>query len=184
MNRAYDTTGAMPRTFKLTLTEREIKQLFEKAGAAGMTAEQLMESFVADLTGSENAHGYDEREHIGKWFDEVLYSDDGDISFLSYLLIEGEYNRFIESYENAAAYKDEYDRIKGYEDIFTEDDYSQLAFWEQRIREEKLLLNAMFEDYCEYNPDHYDYNSEVLAVTAYRARLTNALIINNERTVD
>lgn len=176
MNSALNTSEAIPCTFKLMLTEREVRQLFEKAGVVGMTAGQLMECFAADLTGSANSHGYDGREYIGRWFDEILYSNDKDSSLLSYLLIEGEYDRFVDCYENLLAFTDENFKLAEDRTVSNESRSEQMAFWEKRINEAKSELLRVYDDYCEYNVCHGSYEDELSAVMDYRSKVAAALI--------
>lgn len=176
MNSALNTSEAIPCIFKLMLTEREVRELFEKAGVVGMTVGQLMERFAADLTGSANAYGYDGREHIGRWFDGILYSNDKDSSLLSYLLIEGEYDRFVDCYENLLAFTDENFKLAEDRTVSNESRSEQRAFWEKRINEAKSELLKVYDDYCEYNADHGSYEDELSAVMDYRSKVAAALI--------
>jgi hypothetical protein len=68
-------TGAILEEARLQITigaEEQIR-LAELAAQRGVTAEELIESFVADLTKSLRNNGSDERMHAEQWLNRVCW---------------------------------------------------------------------------------------------------------------
>lgn len=89
MNNSETKTKA--RTFKLELSEADVEKLFYKAGAVGLTPEQLLENFIADLVCGERTNGSDERMYAEAWFDRCGFAYMKERTLLNYL-IDNSYN--------------------------------------------------------------------------------------------
>ena len=81
MIRVNDPTGAKqaqeletikPRTFVLNLSSADIERLQVFSDEAGITPEQLIESFIGDLIGGTRTNGGDERRQALMWY-ELVY---------------------------------------------------------------------------------------------------------------
>lgn len=95
------------RTFELRLSDEDVKRLWEKAGRVGMTAGELLTSFVGDLVDGTYSHGSDERMYAEQWFDRCGFSYMADKTFMRYLLEYGELDSLLQSVETLAGYAEE-----------------------------------------------------------------------------
>lgn len=79
------------RQIILKLSAEDYKELIYKARTCGLTEGELLEVFVADLIGSSQSTGSDERMYIDDWFRRCRYSQfwDQAETYLHYLLLEG-----------------------------------------------------------------------------------------------
>ena len=95
------------RTFELRLSDEDVKRLWEKAGRVGMTAGELLTSFVGDLVDGTYSHGSDERMYAEQWFDRCGFSYMADKTFVRYLLECGELDSLLQSVDTLAGYAEE-----------------------------------------------------------------------------
>ena len=56
---------------EIKLSREAGKKIFEYAENAGVTAEELIKGFIADLTGTAGNHGSDEREAAQAWYERA-----------------------------------------------------------------------------------------------------------------
>lgn len=82
-------TKIKARTFKLELSEADVEKLFYKAGAVGLTPEQLLENLIADLICGERTNGSDERMYAEAWFDRCGFGCMKERTLLNYLFDKG-----------------------------------------------------------------------------------------------
>lgn len=61
------------RTLKLALTDEEAERICRFAGENGLTVSQLIENFIADLTGSGRTNGSDERSLARLWVGRCIF---------------------------------------------------------------------------------------------------------------
>ena len=78
------------RDIKLSLTDEETRSLLLEAARRNTTVEELLEDFVANLTGSIRSRGSDERDLAERYVDRCIYSFDDNESFLQWLSIYGD----------------------------------------------------------------------------------------------
>lgn len=95
------------RTFKLHLSDEDVKRLWEKAGSVGMTAGELLTSFVGDLVDGTYSHGSDERMYAEQWFDRCGFAYEAEKTFLRYLLEYGEIDDLLQCVDYLAQSSDE-----------------------------------------------------------------------------
>lgn len=76
-----------PRTFTLHLSDADIKRLYEKTAADGITPATLLESFVGDLLDGTYSHGSDEREFANEYYNRCCYDFSRTGSYLEWLLL-------------------------------------------------------------------------------------------------
>ena len=62
-----------PQTLALPLAFDAAKALERLAGERGITAAELLQGFVADLTGTLDNHGSDERRYARQWLQRVVW---------------------------------------------------------------------------------------------------------------
>lgn len=77
-----------PRTFTLELSDADIKRLYEKTAADGITPAELLEGFIGDLLDGTYSHGSDERELASAYYDRCCYEFHRTGSLLEWALHE------------------------------------------------------------------------------------------------
>lgn len=56
------------REVKINLSAADMRRLWKKAGSVGMTAGELLASFIGDLVCGTYSNGSDERMYAQQWF--------------------------------------------------------------------------------------------------------------------
>lgn len=77
-----------PRTFTLELSDADVKRLYEKTAADGITPAYLLEGFIGDLLDGTYSHGSDERELASAYYDRCCYEFSRTGSLLEWALYE------------------------------------------------------------------------------------------------
>ena len=149
----------------LRLSAEDYKDLVYKAGICGLTEGELLEVFVADLIGSGQSTGSDERMYIDDWFRRCRYSQfwDQAQTYLHYLLLEGTeaVEDALEDWENLEEIKDDLEDVRsgrwrprdGIEGLQNEYEDAKNRIYE-RYQEYAAYLSK-FWDQKEYTPDEF-----------------------------
>lgn len=125
-NRAdYDTLRE--RDVKLKLTDEEVESLCREAARRNTTVEELLEDFVANLTGSIRNRGSDERELAYQYVERCIYSFDDNESFLQWLSVYDEL-------ESVLVSLGEIDEIEAHKDRY-EDAEDELEYHKQEVED-------------------------------------------------
>jgi len=74
------------RDIKLNLSDADVKRLFKISAEAGLTPEELLESFIGDLVDGTYSNGSDERMYAKQWYMRCGYCYDKPKTFLRFLL--------------------------------------------------------------------------------------------------
>lgn len=120
-NRAdYDTLRE--RDVKLKLTDEEVESICREAARRNTTVEELLEDFVANLTGSIRNRGSDEREYAYQYVERCIYSFDDNESFLQWLAVYGNEEEII-------------DCITDYEEALKTDDIDEIEYNRREIED-------------------------------------------------
>lgn len=77
-----------PRSFTLELSDADVKRLYEKTAADGITPAQLLEGFIGDLLDGTYTHGSDERELASAYYDRCCYEFSRTGSLLEWALYD------------------------------------------------------------------------------------------------
>ena len=94
------------RTIKLNLTDDDVRRLSKKAAVCGLTASEILENFISDLTWGDNAHGVNEKFYAGSWFVAWRSSTQPEMSFLRYLTEHGQLESILKSMSSEAQNKE------------------------------------------------------------------------------
>lgn len=98
------------RSFTLELSDADVLRLCKKAGGVGMTAEELLKSFVGDLIDGTYSNGSDERMYAGEWFDRCGFDSVAEETLLRYLIETDGTDDFLRCAQNVANVKGEMQR--------------------------------------------------------------------------
>lgn len=93
------------RTITLKLSDADVDRLCGKAGGVGMTASELLESFIGDLVDGTYSNGSDERDYAEYWFDRCGYDYTANPTFLRWLIELGDVNAAISDWNDFLDYK-------------------------------------------------------------------------------
>ena len=77
-----------PRTFTLELSDADVKRLYEKTAADGITPAELLQGFIGDLLDGTYTHGSDERELASAYYDRCCYEFSRTGSLLEWALYD------------------------------------------------------------------------------------------------
>lgn len=173
----------VPRTFKLNLSDADVKRLYEKAAGASITPEQLIENFIADLVCGTYTNGSDERVRADEWFDRCWFSLDNYGSFLAYLVKNSEYDNFTELQEIVTECTEELAElnISDYDDPEEYDE--ECEYTKKRLEQANGEIKELFDDYSKRGESPETLEQETEKITKYRENLKNALTHKCERTV-
>ena len=164
-----------PRQFFLHLSDKDVKRLFEKAGAVSLTVEELLENFIADLIIGDKSNGSDERMYAENWFERCWFSTESYNSFLAYLLKNCCYEDFINTKNLISACESELEDIDISEFENVADYDEELEYIKRRKSEAEAELQELFDDYCNCVHSHKEYPQEIAKILNYDESLRKAL---------
>ncbi len=110
------------RDIKIKLTDEEVTSLLLEATRRNTTVEELLEDFVANLTGSIRNRGSDERELANEYVERCIYSFDDNESFLQWLSIYGDLTGVLIELDNLV-------------EALADDDIDEIEYSQGEIRE-------------------------------------------------
>lgn len=153
-----------PRNFKISLSDADVKRLFEKAYSNGITPEYLIESYLGDLLYGTYTNGSDEVDLASEYFDRCCHGLGDTKSFLQWSLEEDWYSDLEICIEIIDA-EEQYD-------VNDPDDLEEL----QLAREE---IAKHYEEYCNELKRHGDIpqtlDEGIAEIREYENRLNKAL---------
>lgn len=84
------------RNIELRISDQDMKTLAGRCGSCGISIQELLETFIGDLTGGQGYSGSDEGELADQWLDRHIWTV-GDESLLQWLMSYGGGVRDIET---------------------------------------------------------------------------------------
>lgn len=127
-----------PRTFTLRLSDEDCRKLMEMAGAAGLSAGELLQQFTADLVNGEYYGDSDERMHAQAWFDRSDFERFADSTLLRYLIKHDDIDDFLGHYEIL---------VDCQEDLLAAEPYDSPEDIRQEIEYQQGWLLSCYNDY-------------------------------------
>lgn len=130
-------------TPRLRLYEEDARKLMKTAHSYGMTAEELLEAFIADLIDGRETHGSDERLYARQWIDRCMFMENPLENFALYLDLVG-----VDMSEVLMIFDDleDFGEAQG-EGEYDEDELEMIEDGREYIRE-------LYEDYCKEGGRH------------------------------
>lgn len=138
------------RTIKLNLSDADVKRLFLKAGASGLTVNELLENFIGDLVNGTYSNGSDERDLANQWFNRCWFSLYPDKTFLRYLIEYDELDRVYELWNDIQDCKEELLYSETHNEKFTTEEIEEI---QNDLEIYKAELNVIFEDFKKWAKD-------------------------------
>lgn len=160
-----------PRTFKLNLSDADVIRIFEKAGRAGLTPNELLEYYIGDLVYGTYSNGSDERMAANEWYDRCDFSAAGNSTFLKFVL---DYDYIDQVIDLLNDIDDAEYEIKLLDD--SDSDYNDhRMFFCLIIGECRNELIALFNEYSEGNKGHESFIDAIYAIKNYRQNVIKML---------
>jgi len=161
------------RDIKISLSDADVRRLWEMAAKAGLTAGKLLASFVGDLVGGTYTNGSDERMCARNWFERCGFSWLASKTLLRYLVEFGELDAFVDAWRLKEAAGEELADCKAQAEI------------EELERDTRLYQSEMdiyFEQFVEWFGDapHGSCEEEAAKVLAWYDSLVDAGGVGNE----
>lgn len=134
-----------PRTLTLRLSDEDCRKLMEMAGAVGLSANELLQRFVADLA--------NEQASAQAWFDHSGFEQFADNTLLRHLLKHDNVDDFLIRYEIL---------MDCQEDLLAAEPYDSPENNRQEIAYQQSWLQSYYNDYVHYaeklgtKPEPYD----------------------------
>lgn len=160
-----------PRTFCLNLSDADVERLYEKAELGGVTPEQLLESFIADLVDGTYSNGSDERMYANQWFERCDVAAQCERTFLAFVMSDTSYNgveEMIQNYRDLIFWQSEQGRAY----------CSSERDWKAHIAALQCTLNNTYEKYVQENPDAKSFEEEMKTILDWQQRKADMLAGN------
>lgn len=108
------------RSITLKLSDADVTRLWQKAGCAGMTPDELLSSFIGDLVCGTYSNGSDERMFAQDWFARCGF-EHMDRSFIHYLIAFDEFDEFCDSLDTFHELIEDLDQLNPDDQAIVED---------------------------------------------------------------
>lgn len=130
------------RTVTLRLTDDDCKRLMNRCSYAGMSVPELLEQFIADLTGGAFCNGSDECELVTKWYFRSQFCPCNPANLIQWTAVNlyglSSLSQLLEDIESAVECLKDYEinpeRYDDEEIIFCKED---LLDWQDELRDIK-----------------------------------------------
>lgn len=133
----------------IELSKTDLRMLYNKAGAAGLTVGELLENFINDLIGGERTNGSDERMYAEQWFERCWFNIDyGTSSFLSYLC-DMSMTDYIEELLDELEYYNVIEKLDDYEKMERQEIQKELEGIFNAYKEKCNVKNCIFKEEIE-----------------------------------
>lgn len=138
-----------PRTISLKLSDVDCERIAKKAGTAGLTVAELLESFIGDLVCGTYSNGSDERDLALQWYERCGFGMFPEPTFIRYLIEDWREDSFIEDLDTLKMIKDD---ISYYESMESPsaDDLKELALFKEDLTEYEKQIDEAYSDYVEW----------------------------------
>lgn len=158
-----------PREFKISLSDADVKRLFEKAYSNGITPEHLIESYLGDLLIGTYTNGSDEVDLASEYFDRCCHGLGLTKSFLQWAFEEYAYD-----YDALALAVEMTDNA----DWYSEDE----------LQGPREYITKCYNAYCDVTKQHGDtpqtLEEGIAAIREYEDRLSKALADGESETLE
>ncbi len=159
-----------PRTFTLELSDADVKRLFEKTAADGITPAELLQGFIGDLLDGTCSHGSDERELASAYYDRCCYEFSRTGSLLEWALRDYRLNDIADALEQI----DDAAGDLAYYDQHPNDPDGTPAFL-QELQEYKAeaesKLQDIYNEYAARSKDPQTFSEGMAAIRRYMDEL-------------
>ena len=144
------------RNVVIKLSDADVKRIADRAGAAGLTVAELLESFIGDLVCGTYNNGSDEREFADNWFERCGFSFMNDGTFLQYFIDYNQAEDIATDWEELQYRKENNESDDG-DKVFEDDVNEAFADYVERLKrrgkeiptfeDEMKLVMKWYEEY-------------------------------------
>lgn len=158
-------TTIKEREIKISLSTADMRRLWKKAGSVGMTAGELLASFIGDLVGGTYTNGSDERMFAQQWFDRCWFSMFPTKTFLRYLIEWGELESVLSDDQEINDEKSDLAELEAMPDK-DGDDLEEIKSLKEYIADCQERVDEVFSKFVEWCKDdpHGSYEEEMQKV--------------------
>lgn len=143
------------RSIGINLSDADLQRLWEKAGSVGMTAGELLASFVGDLVDGTYTNGSDERMYAQQWFDRCGFGMFPEKTFLRYLIEWGELESVLSDEEDIIERKADLAELEARTDKDS-DELEEIEYQKEEISGLQESIDQVFSDFVEWcRGDHH-----------------------------
>lgn len=161
-----------PRTFVLELSDADVKRLYEKTAADGITPAELLQGFIGDLLDGTYSHGSDERLLASAYYDRCGHELNRTGSLLEWALREYRLNEItdaLEEIDNTAGDLSYYEQHPDDPDG-TPDQISRLKKWKAEAEGD---LQKLYEEYKAEEENPQSLEEGIKGIRRYIQELEN-----------
>lgn len=160
-----------PRTFTLELSDADVKRLYEKTAADGITPAYLLEAFIGDLLDGTYTRGSDERELASAYYDRCCFEFQRTGSLLEWALYEYRLDDIADALEQIDDMKGEIEYLTAHPD---EAEPGELQAAQDDIDGAESDLKAIYEEYTA-SKGNEPYSDGIAAIRRYLAELQSMI---------
>lgn len=164
-----------PRTFKLELSDADVKRLYEKTVADGITPAELLQGFIGDLVDGTYTHGSDERALASAYYARCGYEFSRTGGLLEWSLRNYRFDDIadaLEEIDDAAGDLEYYQEHPEDPDGTPEHLQKLQGYQEEAAR----TLKAIYREYSAYKTEPQPLDEGVKAVRRHIQELRNKKI--------
>jgi len=149
------------REIEILLSDADMQRLWIKAGEVGMTAGELLTSFIGDLVGGTYSNGSDERMYANRWLERCGFFYTAEKTFLRYLLEYGELDEMIFNYEEIVQCKETLAELEARTEK-DEDDLEEIEYMREDIIYRQKSIDQIFNGFIKWrNGEHKGFVEEM-----------------------
>ena len=172
-NQRAEITTIRKRTLELELSDADVRRISEKAGACGLSVENLIENFIGDLICGTYSNGSDERMYANQWFERCGFSFCCEHNFLTYLIGIDGLDCVLDNWDEIQRQKAERADMEANPEDLDPDD-KEYALEEIKYCSEEI--DGYWQEYAEReNTAHGTLDDEMKAVLEWRERYNQLL---------
>jgi hypothetical protein len=164
------------KELKINLSDADMLRLWKKAGSVGMTAGELLASFIGDLVDGTYSNGSDERMYAQQWFERCGFGMFPEKTFLRYLIEWNELESVLSDEKNILQMKADLAELETRPDK-NSDQQEEIEYLKEEISGWEESIDKVFSDFVEWcrGDQHSSYEKEMQKVRAWYNEMKGAL---------
>lgn len=156
-----------PRTFTLELSDADVKRLYEKTAADGITPAELLQGFIGDLLDGTYTHGSDERMLADNYYERCCYDIGLERDFLQWALYEYRLDDITDLLEELESIESDLLYYEDYPEEAADDPDGVQAMKDAKADTEKELAEIYSEYAAAKNTTGQSYSDGLDAIRRY-----------------
>lgn len=163
------------REVKINLSAADMRRLWKKAGSVGMTAGELLASFIGDLVCGTYSNGSDERMYAQQWFERCGFGMFPENTFLRYLIEWDELESVLSDEQSIVQAKADLAELEARPDRDI-DDQEEIKYLKEEISDLQESIDKVYSDFVEWckGEKHGSYEEEMSRVREWYKNMKGA----------